>query len=56
MLHVCIMPQPRKLPIVLDQDEVVRMLERADGARNKAALAVAYGAGLRVSEIANLKL
>ena len=54
--HLALVPQPRKLPIVLDQDEVVRMLERADGARNKAALAVAYGAGLRVSEVANLKL
>jgi len=54
--HLRLVKQPRKLPIVLDQDEVVRMLERADGARNKAALAVAYGAGLRVSEVANLKL
>ena len=54
--HLALVPQPRKLPIVLDQDEVVRLLERADGARNKAALAVAYGAGLRVSEVASLKL
>jgi integrase/recombinase XerD len=54
--HLALVPQPRKLPIVLDQDEVVRLLERADGARNKAALAVAYGAGLRVSEVANLKV
>src|SRR5437667_2951335 len=54
--HLRLVKQPRKLPVVLDQDEVVRMLERADGARNKAALAVAYGAGLRVSEVANLKL
>ena len=48
--------QPRKLPIVLDQDEVVRLLEAANGPKYKAALGLAYGAGLRVSEVANLRI
>ena len=48
--------QPRKLPIVLDQEEVVRLLEAANGPKYKAALGLAYGAGLRVSEVANLKV
>ena len=48
--------QPRKLPIVLDQEEVVRLLEAANGPKYKAALGLAYGAGLRVSEVSNLKV
>jgi site-specific recombinase XerD len=48
--------QQSKIPVILDQEEVVRLLEMAPGVRNKAALGVAYGAGLRVSEVANLKV
>ena len=50
------MRQPRKLPNVLNEEEVVRLLEHASGLKYKAALSVAYGAGLRVSEVANLKV
>jgi site-specific recombinase XerD len=42
--------EPRKLPVVLSPDEVRRMLEAAPGLKYKAALSIAYGAGLRVSE------
>src|SRR5271154_733391 len=48
--------QPRKAPIVLSPEEVVRLLEAASGVKYKAALAVAYGAGLRVSEVVALKV
>ena len=48
--------QPRKMPVVLTPEEVVRFLEAAPGAKYKAAFAVAYGAGLRVSELAALKI
>src|SRR6201993_1483783 len=48
--------EPRKVPIVLSLDEVKRFLEAAPGLKYKAALSVAYGAGLRVSEVAALKL
>jgi site-specific recombinase XerD len=47
--------EPQKLPIVLSGDEIVRFLEAVPGLRNRAALATAYGAGLRVGEIARLK-
>jgi integrase/recombinase XerD len=46
---------PRKLPAVLSVEEVGRLLEAAPGIKYKAALGTAYGAGLRVSEIAALK-
>jgi integrase len=54
--HLRIVKQPQKLPVVLTGEEVLLLLEAARGARDKAALAVAYGSGLRLSEIANLKV
>jgi site-specific recombinase XerD len=54
--HLTLVRQPRKLPNVLSQEDVVRLLENASGLKYRAALSVAYGAGLRVSEVANLKI
>ena len=48
--------EPRKLPIVLSPEEVARLLEAAPGIKYKAALSAAYGAGLRISEVASLKV
>ena len=47
---------PRRAPVVLSQEEVARLLEAAPGLKYKAALSVAYGAGLRVSEVVALKV
>ena len=47
---------PRKLPEVLSVEEAARRLEAAPGIKYKAALGAAYGAGLRVSEVAHLKV
>jgi integrase/recombinase XerD len=46
--------EPRKLPVVLSLEEVTRLLEAAGSLKYQAALAVAYGAGLRASEIVHL--
>jgi integrase/recombinase XerD len=48
--------EPRKLPVVLSPDEVARLLDAAPGLKYRAALSVAYGAGLRVSEVTALKI
>lgn len=48
--------EPRKLPTVLSVEEVTRLLNAVSSAKYKAALAIAYGTGLRASEIANLKV
>lgn len=50
--------QPRKLPIVLSADEVARLIDCAPGPglKYKAAFSVAYGAGLRASEVVSLKV
>jgi integrase/recombinase XerD len=48
--------EPRKLPVVLSPEEVARFLEAAPGLKYRAALSVAYGAGLRAAEVISLKL
>src|SRR3954469_12976358 len=48
--------EPRKLPVVLSADEVVRFLEAVAGLKCRAALTTAYAAGLRASEVASLKV
>ena len=50
-------PIPRKLPVILNQKEVTRLIEAtANSPKYQAALSVAYGAGLRISEIVALKV
>ncbi len=46
----------RKLPEVLSLEEVRRLLQAAPGIKYQAAFVVAYGAGLRASEVAGLKI
>ncbi len=48
-------PVPRKLPNVLSRDEVRRLLESTASLKYKAAFSIAYGAGLRLSEVLALK-
>jgi site-specific recombinase XerD len=48
--------EPRRLPVVLSPQEVARLLDAAPGLKYKAALSVAYGAGLRASEVISLKV
>jgi integrase/recombinase XerD len=47
--------EPQRLPVVLSGEEVVRFLEAVPVLRNRVALTTAYGAGLRVSEVASLE-
>jgi len=48
--------EARKLPTVLSPEEVARLLDAAPGLKYKAALSVAYGAGLRAAEVVSLKI
>jgi integrase/recombinase XerD len=54
--HLVFVHEPRKLPRVLNPEEVLQLLEAAPNAKYKAALAVAYGAGLRAMEVVSLKV
>src|ERR1700752_3340869 len=54
--HTHVIREPRKLPVVLSVEEVARLLDDAPGLKYKAALSVAYGAGLRTAEVVSLKV
>lgn len=47
---------PRKLPVVLSAEEITRIINAASNLKYKAVLAIAYGTGLRSSEIVHLKI
>jgi site-specific recombinase XerD len=46
----------RTLPVILSREEVSRLIEAARNLKHRTALSVAYGAGLRVSEVIALKV
>jgi integrase/recombinase XerD len=46
----------RTLPIILSREEVSRLIAAAKTLKHRTALSVAYGAGLRVSEVIALKV
>ena len=47
---------PRRLPVVLSPEETARLLAAVRNLKHQVALSVAYGAGLRASEVVGLKI
>jgi len=47
---------PRTLPVILSREEVGRLIAAASNLKHQTALAVAYGTGLRASEVVALKV
>src|SRR5213080_42250 len=47
---------PHKLPVVLSRDEAARLIAAAGNLKHQTALSVAYGTGLRASEVVALKV
>ena len=54
--RLTVVREPLRLPSVLSVEEITLLLQSAPGAKYKAALGTAYGAGLRVSEVVTLKV
>lgn len=54
--RVPILKERRTLPVVLTPEEVARIIAAAPGLKYQTALSVTYGAGLRASETASLKV
>jgi integrase/recombinase XerD len=54
--RLTVVREPLRLPSVLSVEEITLLLQSAPGAKYKAALGTAYGAGLRVSEVVALKI
>ena len=47
---------PRSLPVVLSPQEVSRLIAAASNVKHQVALSLAYGTGLRASEVVHLKV
>jgi integrase len=47
---------PLTLPVVLSRDEVARLIAAAPNLKSQTALSIAYGTGLRASEVTALKV
>jgi integrase/recombinase XerD len=47
---------PKKLPVVLSQDEMARFLDAPQNPKHRALLMTAYAGGLRLSEVARLRV
>lgn len=48
--------KPQKLPQVLTEEEVIRLLKSVDNLKHRTILSMIYSAGLRLGEVINLKL
>ena len=48
--------EPQKIPLVLSPEEVRRLLDAAPGFKYRLLLSLAYGCGLRASEVVSLKV
>jgi integrase/recombinase XerD len=54
--HIPFPRQPKTLPVVLSQAEVMRLLEAIRTIKFRALLMTAYAAGLRLSEVTHLRV
>ena len=60
--HVALMAKmqpvrvPRTLPVILSREGVSRLIVAAGNLKHQSALSIAYGAGLRASEVISLKV
>lgn len=54
-INIRFMKRQKRLPIVLSRDEIMRIIAATKNKKHQTMIALAYGAGLRVSEVVNLK-
>lgn len=54
-INIKFMKRQKRLPVVLSRDEIMQVIATIKNKKHQTMIALAYGAGLRVSEIVNLK-
>jgi site-specific recombinase XerD len=54
--HIPYAKGEKKLPVVLSRKEVARLLHAAENRKHRTMLMTAYGCGLRLSEVVNLRV
>jgi len=48
--------RPKRLPVILSREEINKIIDSIENTKHRLMIALAYGAGLRVSEVVNLKI
>ena len=48
--------KPKRLPVVLSREEILRMIASVGNRKHKTMIALAYASGLRVSEVVSLRV
>lgn len=48
--------RPKRLPVILSRDEIAKIIAAIANLKHRLMIALSYGAGLRVSEIINLRV
>jgi len=48
--------RPSRLPVVLSRAEIMRLIDSVTNAKHRLLIALAYGSGLRVSEVVSLRV
>ncbi len=56
IIKISTVPLPRKLPVVLSREETAQLFAATSSPKYHAALSVAYGARLRISEVVSLQI
>ncbi len=48
--------KPKRLPVILSREEINKIIDSINNSKHKLMIGLAYGAGLRVSEVVRLKV
>lgn len=56
IIDIRLSKEPRKLPIVLSREEILKIIENISNRKHKTMILLAYSSGFRVSELINLKV
>lgn len=54
-INICFARRTKKIPVVLSKIEINNLINQIQNSKHKLMISLSYGAGLRVSEIINLK-
>jgi len=54
-LQIPLMKVPKQLPVIATREEIAKLVDSCKNLKHKAMILLAYGSGLRISEISRLK-
>jgi site-specific recombinase XerD len=54
-LQIPLMKTPKQLPVIASREEITKLIDSCENLKYKIIILLAYGSGLRISEIARLK-